>query len=75
MPIGVRDMGFNTAINLSLTIGMTNYSLFNYPPNPKAGTTTFNTSKKMWEVFNGACWVEVNLREHKCKLDEKPIQD
>ncbi len=54
---------------------MTNYSLFNYPPNPKAGATTFNTSKKMWEVFNGVCWVEVNLREHNCKLDEKHIQD
>ncbi len=24
MPIGVRDMGFNTVTNLSLTIGMTN---------------------------------------------------
>tara|TARA_R100000664_G_C2706484_1_gene104862 strand:- start:386 stop:535 length:150 start_codon:yes stop_codon:yes gene_type:complete len=49
--------------------------MFNYkmPDNPKAGATYFDPINKMWRVYNGKTWVDVNLREHKCNLDEESI--
>ena len=51
--------------------------MFNYktPDNPKAGDTYFDPINEMWRVYNGKTWVDVNLREHKCNLDEESIQD
>ena len=51
--------------------------MFNYkiPDNPKAGDIYFDPINEMWRVFNGRTWVDVNLREHKCNLDEESIQD
>ena len=72
MPIGVRDMGSNTATNLFLTIGMPSFPL---PPNPNIGCVMFDDYRNMWIVFNGKEWVDVNLKEHNCTLNEKPIQD
>jgi hypothetical protein len=71
MPIGVRDMGFNIVTNLFLMIGMTNLQ----PKNPKTGDMFFDLINNMWRVFNGATWVEVDLQEHKCNIDEEPIQE
>ena len=45
------------------------------PDNPKAGDIFFDHMNNMWRVFNGMTWVEVNLKEHKCNLDEEPIQE
>ena len=72
MPSGVRDMGSNTATNLFLMIGMPSYPL---PPNPKAGCLMFDDYKKMWIVFNSEECVEVDLKAHKCNLNEKSIQE
>ena len=72
MPNGVRDMGFNTATNLFLVIGMPSYPL---PPNPKVGCLMFDDYKRMWIVFNGEEWIEVDLKEHKCNLNEKSVQE
>ena len=73
MPNGVRDMGFNTATNLFLTLGMPSYPL---PPTPKLGCTIYDDYKRVWVVWNGSEWVDIVLNEHRCKLDnEKPIQD
>ena len=72
MPNGVRDMGFSTAINLFLLNGMPSYPL---PPNPKEGCLMFDDQRMMWIVFNGKEWVDVNLKEHNCSLNEKPIQE
>ena len=52
-------------------IGMT----YPQPDNPKAGDVFFDAINKMWRVFNGLTWVEVNLQEHKCKLDDESIQE
>ena len=71
MPNGVRDMGFFTAINLFLLNGMT----YPQPDNPKDGDIFFDHINNMWRVFNGMTWVEVNLQEHICKLNEEPIQE
>lgn len=67
MPSGVRDMGFSTAINLFLLNGMPSFPL---PPNPKEGCLMFDDYRMMWIVFNGKEWVDVNLKEHKCNLNE-----
>ena len=72
MPSGVRDMGFSTAINLFLLIGMPSFPL---PPNPKTGCVMFDDFRRMWIVFNGKEWVDVNLKEHNCSLNEKSIQE
>ena len=72
MPNGVRDMGSNTVTNLFLTIGMPSFPL---PPNPDIGCVMFDDYRNMWIVFNGKEWVDVNLKEHNCTLNEKPIQD
>ena len=73
MPIGVRDMGFNTATNLFLLNGMPSFPL---PPNPKLGCTIYDDFKRTWVVWNGDEWVDIVLHEHRCKLNnEKPIQD
>ena len=72
MPSGVRDMGFNTVTNLFLTLGMPSFPL---PPDPKIGCVMFDDYRKMWIVFNGKEWVDVNLKEHNCSLNEKRIQD
>jgi|TARA_Y100000289_G_scaffold8107_1_gene7171 G:T/U-mismatch repair DNA glycosylase len=71
MPIGVRDMGFNTATNLFLMIGMT----YPQPENPKTGDMFLDPVNNMWRVFNGITWVDVSLKEHKCNLDDKSIQE
>ena len=67
MPNGVRDMGFSTAINLFLLNGMPSYPL---PPNPDIGCVVFDDHRNMWIVFTGKEWVDVNLKEHKCNLNE-----
>ena len=72
MPSGVRDMGFSTAINLFLLIGMPSFPL---PPNPKTGCVMFDDYRRMWIVFNGKQWVDVDLQEHKCNLNEKSVQE
>ena len=72
MPNGVRDMGFNTATNLFLLNGMPSYPL---PINPKEGCLMFDDYRKMWIVFNGKQWVDVDLQEHKCNLNEKSVQE
>ena len=72
MPNGVRDMGFSIAINLFLLNGMPSFPL---PPNPDIGCVMFDDYRNMWIVFNGKEWVDVNLKEHNCTLNEKPIQD
>ena len=70
---GVRDMGFNTAKNLFLTLGMPSYPL---PPDPKLGCTIYDDYKRVWVVWNGSEWVDVVLNEHRCKLDnEESVQD
>ena len=48
---------------------------FPLPPNPKEGCLIFDDHRNMWIVFNGKQWVDVNLKEHKCNLNEEPIQD
>ena len=68
---GAIGMGFSTAIKQFLLNGMT----YPQPDNPKAGDTLFDPVNKMWRVFNGMTWVEVNLQEHKCNLDEESIQE
>ena len=35
---------------------------------PKAGQIEFDKERKMWVVFNGAYWVDVDLKEHKCNF-------
>jgi len=40
------------------------------PPNPDIGCVVFDDHRNMWIVFNGKEWVEVNLKEHKCNLNE-----
>ena len=72
MPNGVRDMGFSIAINLFLLNGMPSFPL---PPNPDIGCVMFDDYRNMWIVFNGKEWVDVNLKEHKCNLNEEPIQE
>ena len=72
MPNGVRDMGFYIAINLFLLNGMPSFPL---PPNPKEGCLMFDDYRMMWIVFNGKEWVDVNLKEHNCSLNEEPIQE
>jgi hypothetical protein len=71
MPIGVRDMGFNTVTNLFLMIGMT----YRQPENPKAGDTFLDPVNNIWRVFNGITWVDVSLKEYKCNTDEESIQE
>ena len=73
MPIGVRDMGFNTATNLFLMIGMT--TDFMQPKNPKEGDMYFSRYRDCWRVFNGSDWIDVNLKEHRCILSEESIQE
>jgi len=68
---GAIGMGFSTAIKQFLLNGMT----YPQPDNPKAGDTFFDHMNNMWRVFNGMTWVEVNLQEHKCNLDEESIQE
>ena len=72
MPNGVRDMGFSIAINLFLLNGMPSFPL---PPNPDIGCVMFDDYRNMWIVFNGEEWVDVNLKEHKCNLNEKSVQE
>ena len=60
MPNGVRDMGFNTATNLFLTLGMPSYPL---PPNPKLGCTIYDDYKRVWVVWNGSGKVDIVLNE------------
>ena len=73
MPSGVRDMGSNTATNLSPLNGMPNYP---YPLNPKVGSVIYNYYKRVCMVWNGNEWVDVILNEHRCKLDnEKSVQE
>lgn len=67
MPNGVRDMGFFIAIKLFQKNGMTNEK----PDKPKAGDMFLDPVNKMWRVYNGKTWVDVNLRKHKCNLDEE----
>tara|TARA_R100000781_G_scaffold92464_2_gene57332 strand:- start:168 stop:383 length:216 start_codon:yes stop_codon:yes gene_type:complete len=68
---GAIGMGFSTAIKQFLLNGMT----YPQPDNPKPGDTFFDHMNNMWRVFNGLTWVEVNLQEHKCNLDEESIQE
>ena len=35
---------------------------------PKAGQIEFDKERKMWVVYNGAYWVDVDLKEHKCNF-------
>ena len=35
---------------------------------PKAGQIRFDKERQMWVVFNGAYWVYVDLKEHKCNF-------
>ncbi len=72
MPIGVRDMGSNTVTNSFLILGMPSFPL---PLNPKTGCVMFDDYRGMWIVFNGKDWVDINLKEHKCSLNEKSVQD
>ena len=82
MPSGVRDMGSNTATNLSPLNGMPSFPL---PKNPQLGCTLYDDHRKIWVVWNGDEWVDVILNKHKCKDDifkdstinldnEEPIQ-
>ena len=48
---------------------------FPFPPNPKTGCVMFDYYRRMWIVFNGKEWVDVNLKEHNCSLNEKSIQE
>ena len=57
---------------LFLTISMPSYPL---PPNPKEGCLMFDDYRRMWIVFNGKQWVDVDLQEHKCNLNEKSVQE
>ena len=72
MVLGAIGMASSTAIHISLTNGMPSFPL---PPNPKEGCLIFDDHRNMWIVFNGKEWVDVNLKEHKCNLNEEPIQD
>jgi hypothetical protein len=45
------------------------------PPNPKEGCLMFDDYRRMWIVFNGKKWVDVDLQEHKCNLNEKSVQE
>ena len=51
--------------------------MFNYhlPDDPKPGAIYFDPINEMWRAFNGKTWVDVSLKEHKCNLDEEPIQE
>ena len=40
------------------------------PPNPKEGCLMFDDYRRMWIVFNGKEWVDVNLKEHNCNLNK-----
>ena len=33
----------------------------------------FDDYRRMWIVFNGKQWVDVDLREHKCELSVEEI--
>ncbi len=72
MVLGAIGMAFSTAINLFLLNGMPSFPL---PPNPKEGCLIFDDHREMWIVFNGKEWVDVNLKEHRCNLNEESIQD
>ena len=72
MVLGAIGMAFSTAIHISLMNGMPSYPL---PPNPKEGCLIFDDHREVWIVFNGKEWVDVNLKEHKCNLNEESIQD
>jgi len=83
MPIGVRDMGFNTATNLFPLNGMPKFPL---PPNPKAGCLMFDDQRAVWVAFNGKEWIDIYLNEYITKsslerviygkdLDEKSVQE
>ena len=72
MVLGAIGMAFSTAINLFLLNGMPSFPL---PPNPKEGCLIFDDHREMWIVFNGNEWVDVNLKEHRCNLNEESIQD
>ena len=52
-------------------IGMT----YPQPENPKTGDMFLDPVNNMWRVFNGITWVDVSLKEHKCNLDDKSIQE
>ena len=36
---------------------------------------TIDDYRNMWIVFTGKKWVDVNLKDHKCNLNEESIQD
>ena len=72
MVLGAIGMASSTAINLFLLNGMPSFPL---PPNPKEGCLIFDDHREMWIVFNGKEWVDVNLKEHRCNLNEESIQD
>ena len=63
MPIGVRDMGFNTVTNLFQKIGMTRF----FPQktdNPEQGDVCFDEDKNCWVIYNGEEWIEITKKEY-----------
>ncbi len=64
MPIGVRDMGFSTATNLSPLNGMPKFPL---PPNPKPGCLMFDDIRSVYVAFNGKEWIDIYLYEYKTR--------
>ena len=43
------------------------------PENSKAGQIEFDVKRQLWIVFNGEEWVEVDLKKHRCNLNDENI--
>ena len=70
MPNGVRDMGFSTAINLFLLIGMLELKTsFHLKANPKKGCLMFDDTIGLWVFFNGKKWIHFDMRNYSRKSD------
>ena len=38
---------------------------------PKAGQIEFDIKRKLWIVYNGKEWVEVDLKKHRCNFNDE----
>ena len=41
------------------------------PETHQLGCTIYDDLRKLWVVWNGDEWVDVILKEHRCKLDNE----
>ena len=58
MPSGVRDMGFNTATNLFLIIGMAQLCNVSQPPTADEGDYWYNTRSSILYVWFLGSWFD-----------------